>query len=286
MNSSSVQNLLMKPDHGAHEGCSKENLTDFFGWFLQVLLACLAFTCLIAKRFCEPIRERRSWHIWFYDTSKQGIGALAIHMANVWLAGQYTGDACTWYIINFLLDSSLGLFIIICGIKSAQYLARRKAWPLINFGEYGKPPQLNAWITQCILYVILMGIVKILITLFMQLNFWDSVKDFILAPLAPNPKLELAFVMLIIPFFVNILMFWVTDNFLMHRNAPITLPHYGRRDSLEDSLLGKVQFKIINASRRRRHDSENDVLLSGDDDLLDVDQHHIPKNTNNRYIDC
>lgn len=81
-------------------------------------------------------------------------------------------------------------------------------------------------------------------------------------------------------------MFWVTDNFLMHRNAPITLPHYGRRDSLEDSLLGKVQFKIINASRRRRHDSENDVLLSGDDDLLDVDQHHIPKNTNNRYIDC
>lgn len=29
--------------------CSKDALTDFFGWFLQVLLACLAFTCLIGK---------------------------------------------------------------------------------------------------------------------------------------------------------------------------------------------------------------------------------------------
>lgn len=50
----------------------------------------------IAKRFCEPRHERRSWLIWFYDTSKQGMGAMAIHLANVWLAGQYTGDPCTW----------------------------------------------------------------------------------------------------------------------------------------------------------------------------------------------
>lgn len=30
--------------------CDKDALTDMFGWFLQVLLAGLAFTCLIAKR--------------------------------------------------------------------------------------------------------------------------------------------------------------------------------------------------------------------------------------------
>jgi len=30
--------------------CDKDALTDMFGWFLQVLLAALAFTCLIAKR--------------------------------------------------------------------------------------------------------------------------------------------------------------------------------------------------------------------------------------------
>lgn len=31
--------------------CPKDALTDVFGWFLQVLLACLAFTCLIGKYF-------------------------------------------------------------------------------------------------------------------------------------------------------------------------------------------------------------------------------------------
>lgn len=27
--------------------CPKDSLTDVYGWFLQILLACLAFTCLI-----------------------------------------------------------------------------------------------------------------------------------------------------------------------------------------------------------------------------------------------
>ncbi|KAI4469216.1 vacuolar membrane protein [Holotrichia oblita] len=205
MNKTVDISLLTNQQGGLH--CSKDALTDVFGWFLQVLLACLAFTCLIAKRFCEPRHERRSWLIWFYDTSKQGMGALAIHLANVWLAGQYTGDPCTWYIINFLLDSSIGLLIIFIGIKLSQCLARKKGWEAINFGEYGKPPSMNAWLAQCCLYLGLMVIVKTTITLFMQLDFWEKVKDFILSPIN-NPKVELAFVMLIIPFFVNVSLYF------------------------------------------------------------------------------
>lgn len=128
---------------------------------------------------------------------------MAIHLANVWLAGQYTGDPCTWYLINFLLDSSLGLLIIFIGIRFCQWLSRRNHWEAINFGEYGKPPSANAWLTQCFLYVGLMAIVKISITLFMQLDFWEKVKDFILSPFN-NDKVELVFAMLIIPFLVNV----------------------------------------------------------------------------------
>lgn len=62
---------------------------------------------------------------------------------------------------------------------------------------------MNAWIAQCILYVGLMIVVKVCITLFMQLDFWEGVKNFILSPIN-NPKIEVAFVMLIIPFFVNV----------------------------------------------------------------------------------
>ncbi|KAL1501670.1 hypothetical protein ABEB36_006960 [Hypothenemus hampei] len=251
--------------HQEDRHCSKDALTDVFGWFLQLLLACLAFTCLIAKRFCEPRLHRRSWQIWFYDTSKQGMGAIAIHLANVWLAGQYQGNPCTWYLINFLLDSSLGLFIIFVGIKTCQRLSRRKGWQAINFGEYGKPPNVNAWLAQCCLYLGLMVIVKVSITLFMQLDFWENVKDFILTPIH-NPRVELVFVMLIIPFFVNMLMYWVTDNFLMYKD-----PNNRRRDSTEVSLLEKAKVNC-RTHRKKKSNSESDVLLSADDELLDPEQ--------------
>ncbi|KAJ8978417.1 hypothetical protein NQ317_018319 [Molorchus minor] len=255
-------NIVKTVTHSGGFHCSKDALTDMFGWFLQVLLACLAFTCLIAKRFCEPRSERRSWLIWFYDTSKQGMGAMVIHLANVWLAGQYTGDPCTWYLINFLLDSSLGLLIIFTGIRICQFLSRTKGWEAINFGEYGKPPSANAWMTQCCLYVLLMVIVKVSITLFMQLDFWENVKDFILSPI-PNPKVELAFVMLIIPFFINMLMFWVTDNFLMYKS-----PSKRRRCSTE-SLLHRAKIKYRSLRHKKRRGSESDLMLSADDELLD-----------------
>lgn len=42
------------------------------------------------------------------------------------------------YIINFLLDSTIGLFIIYVGIRVSIYLAKVKHWPAIEFGEYSK----------------------------------------------------------------------------------------------------------------------------------------------------
>lgn len=46
MNSTKSELLSNAP---VEVGCSKDALTDVFGWFLQVLLACLAFTCLIGQ---------------------------------------------------------------------------------------------------------------------------------------------------------------------------------------------------------------------------------------------
>ncbi|XP_069681606.1 store-operated calcium entry regulator STIMATE-like [Periplaneta americana] len=240
------------------------NITDMFGWFLQVLLAALAFTCLILKRFCEPRYERRPWLIWFYDTSKQGMGALVIHLANVYLATTFQGDPCTWYIINFLLDSSIGLGIIYVGIRLSQYLSRVKRWEAINFGEYGKPPSVNAWLAQCCLYVLLMVIVKICITLLIQLDFWDEVRDFILSPIT-DPKVEVVIVMLIIPFFINALMFWVTDNFLMRKSSRKVRP-------ADASLLQRVKVRYRKIKREKRDDSESDVLLSADEELLGTNE--------------
>lgn len=51
--------------------------------------------CLkLVKRFCEPKYDRRPWKVWFFDTSKQGLGSLLMHSANLLLAGQIQGDPC------------------------------------------------------------------------------------------------------------------------------------------------------------------------------------------------
>lgn len=48
-----------------------------------------------------------------------------------------------------------------------------------------------------------MAIVKLITTLFIQLDVWDNVKDFVLSPFS-NPKIERAITILVIPFFVNV----------------------------------------------------------------------------------
>ncbi|XP_067134061.1 store-operated calcium entry regulator STIMATE-like isoform X2 [Centruroides vittatus] len=241
-----VQSELTLTSH-----CSHGSLTNSFGWFVQAVLAGLAFTCLILKRFCEPRRERRPWIIWFFDTSKQGMGALVIHFANIFLAEFFQGDPCTWYIVSFLLDSSIGLLFIFIGIRLTQYIARKKGWDHLVFGEYGKPPYVNAWLSQCGVYILLMLIEKLLITLLIQLDFWDQVRHLITWPIK-DPKLEVAIVVLVIPFIINVIMFWVVDNFLMHKP--------GKWKSYNSSLKRHARYK----NGDQRSGSEAEVLLLSD----------------------
>lgn len=102
----------------------------FFRFYVDIFL--------LAKRFREPPGVRRPWQVWWYDTSKQGIGAIVIHITNICLAPLFQGDPCTWYVINFLLDSTIGLLIVFIGIRLCQFLAFHKQWPAINFGVYGE----------------------------------------------------------------------------------------------------------------------------------------------------
>lgn len=48
-----------------------------------------------------------------------------------------------------------------------------------------------------------MVIIKLITTLFIQLDFWNGVRDLVLSPFG-SAKVELFMVMLVIPFFVNV----------------------------------------------------------------------------------
>ena len=68
----------------------------------------------------------------------------------------------------------------------------------------GNPPQCKAWVGQCVLYLCAVIVEKATITLLVQLDFWREVRKFILLPVKNYPKVELAIVMLVIPFVFNV----------------------------------------------------------------------------------
>lgn len=136
----------------------------------------------------------------------------------------------------------------------------------------------RSWLHQTGVYVLLMTIVKLLTTLIIQMDFWDEVKNLILSPFK-EPKLEVIFVMLIIPFFVNCMLFWVTDNFLMrnkksymghHQLRPpsSTRPRRSRGKSILEKVKVKYNTKMSKPVMMKRSESDSDLLSSSEDDPI------------------
>ncbi|XP_055773194.1 store-operated calcium entry regulator STIMATE-like isoform X2 [Salvelinus fontinalis] len=237
-------------------GCENGDLMDSFGIFLQGLLAMVAFSTLMLKRFREPKHERRPWTIWFLDTSKQAIGMLFIHFANVYLSDLTEEDPCSLYLINFLLDASLGMLLIYAGVRAISAIVEWMQWDALRFGEYGEPVQCTAWAGQCALYILIMMFEKVLIILVLLIPQWKK-----LALLNPinNPQLELAIVMLIVPFFVNALMFWVVDNFLMKK--------------------GRTKAKLEEREVGEDVRGNSKILFSADDEMDDSEEEDVRRLT-------
>ncbi|XP_042358705.1 store-operated calcium entry regulator STIMATE isoform X1 [Plectropomus leopardus] len=252
-----------------NRGCENGALMDSFGIFLQGLLAVMAFSTLMLKRFREPKHERRPWRIWFLDTSKQAIGMLFIHFANVYLSDLTEEDPCSLYLINFLLDASLGMLLIYAGVRAVSAVVEWRQWDSLRFGEYGEPVQCSAWLGQCILYILIMMFEKVLIMLVLLIPQWKKLA--LLNPIE-NPDLELAIVMLIVPFFINALMFWVVDNFLMKKHRTKAKLEEREEDSRGNS---KVRYR-----RALSHDdSESEILFSADDEMDESDEDDVRRLT-------
>ncbi|XP_071960356.1 store-operated calcium entry regulator STIMATE-like [Antedon mediterranea] len=243
-------NLGMDGGDDMEEGCA---LTGRFSWFVQFVLAFVAFCTLMLKRLREPAAERRPWKIWFYDTSKQAFGAGMVHFANIFLADykffNMGVDPCTLYLVNFLLDSSLGLILIYILVKISQCIVKWRGYISLLSGEYGDPPKLEAWIGQCALYLLILLISKAVIILLILLEIGNKMQSILVShKYIFSGEVRIVLHILIIPFIVNGIMFWVVDNILMKhkkmskksRGLPsydIVKYHKGNSDSESDGLL-------------------------------------------------
>ncbi|KAK2519295.1 store-operated calcium entry regulator STIMATE isoform X2 [Columba livia] len=244
-----------RPAHG----CGSGALLGRFGVLLQALLALCAFSTLMLKRFKEPKEERRPWRIWFYDTSKQAIGALFIHFANVFLSDLTEEDPCSLYLINFILDATLGMLLIWLGVKVVSWIVQQKKSTYLVFGEYGDPPQAAAWIGQCILYLLIMVFEKTVISLVLLIPGWTKLQQILLGYI-PNPQLELILVMFVVPFIVNAIMFWVVDSLIMRKykqkdtlgiNGSIETPRARRTEESQMMWLEDAPRVALSTSCKR-----------------------------------
>ncbi|XP_053233575.1 store-operated calcium entry regulator STIMATE isoform X2 [Podarcis raffonei] len=224
-------------DGPGYRGCENGALMDSFGIFLQGLLGVVAFSLLMLKRFREPKHERRPWRIWFLDTSKQAIGMLFIHFANVYLSDLTEEDPCSLYLINFLLDATLGMLLIYAGVRAVNSIVEWQQWESLRFGEYGDPLQCSAWVGQCALYIVIMMFEKTIII-----------------------------IVLLIPQWKEAFMFWVVDNFLMKKGK--TKAKLEEKEAGQDSRNGsKVRYR-----RAASHEeSESEILISADDEMEESD---------------
>lgn len=233
-----VQDVSMNSSdlvRGHPQGCDNGALIDHFGVLIQGVLALVAFSTLMLKRWREPKDRRRPWRIWFFDTSKQAIGALFIHFTNVFLSNLTEVDPCSLYLMHFLLDATLGMLVIWLSVKFVSLIVERQQYTLLVFGVYGDPPQAAAWLGQCILYLLIMVVEKTIISLVLLIPGWTKLQE-ILLDYIPDPKLELVLVMLVVPFIVNAIMFWVVDSLIMRKYKRMKVDHPCENNTDADSL--------------------------------------------------
>lgn len=240
------------PMRGSAQRCNNGALMGRIGVLLQAVLAVMAFSTLMLKRWREPKEWRRPWRIWLFDTSKQAIGALFIHFTNVFLSDLTEMDPCSLYLMHFLLDATLGMLVIWLSVKFVSFIVERQMYTLLIFGVYGDPPQAAAWLGQCILYLLIMIVEKTIISLVLLIPGWTKLQE-ILLDYIPDPKLELILVMLVVPFIVNAIMFWVVDSLIMRKYKRMKLdpPCENNTDSLpvmkdneSQTLLGPSPVRL------------------------------------------
>mmetsp|Transcript_45492 Transcript_45492/g.112964 ORF Transcript_45492/g.112964 Transcript_45492/m.112964 type:complete len:288 (+) Transcript_45492:245-1108(+) len=220
-------------------------MPGFFGLFTQALLGVLSFSTLILKWYYEE--PRRKLAVFGFDSSKQLIGAIFMHVLNIIVASiisgfKTRGDPCEWYAVNVLVDCTLGVLVSYYLLLLSQQVFRYQSgnytggehqddtdfcFKEVNWRAYWE--QVGIWLLiQCGMKVITM----IFLLIFARPLIW--IAGTLLWPFSSFPKTTLMVVMVILPLVTNSFQFWMTDAFLMFHErikTPLLSKHTSRQDA-------------------------------------------------------
>lgn len=204
-------------------------LHDWFGLVIQgVLFAATMGSLLLKWKLEKP--QRKFW-IFLLDSSKQIVGAGVIHclnMAFAMLFGQLNHggvDECSWYWVNIMIDTTLGVLICYGLLKASEKLLG------YDSGKYGKGsqtgidwetnPDYKTWGQQIAVWCVIVCLMKCIVVLIMWVGvvFWAWLSGAATHAFSSDPKTRLILVMVITPLIMNFFQFWVTDSFLKYKKA-------------------------------------------------------------------
>lgn len=123
-------------------------------------------------------------------------------------------DACVWYMISNILDTSLGIIVSWAFVRILEIIARKNKIETLVSGCYYKLDTKNfedynisyyIWTVQASIWCIICLITKIVLYIVM-VNFHERLENFgiyLLENIAAYPKIELVVVMIIVPLIMN-----------------------------------------------------------------------------------
>lgn len=261
-------------------------LLGSFAVFVQAALGALALLSLVYKRWRE--RPQRPIKVWAFDASKQVVGSILLHLANLLMAmfsagqiqatiaksaasaagadteDQYQPNPCSWYLLNLAIDTTIGIAILIGILKvltiGASYTPLARPLESIESGNYGTPPKTTWWLKQCLIYFLgLMGM-KTCVFLIFQLCPWlGRVGDWALRWTEGNAAVQIAFVMFIFPLIMNAMQYYIIDTFIKNNKSSDSLPSGGGDGQDNDEQGG-----LLAEGRDHGHSIDEDEACKDD----------------------
>eukprot|EP00811_Abedinium_folium_P010063 NODE_19307_length_849_cov_5.736842.p1 GENE.NODE_19307_length_849_cov_5.736842~~NODE_19307_length_849_cov_5.736842.p1 ORF type:complete len:243 (+),score=44.31 NODE_19307_length_849_cov_5.736842:91-819(+) len=208
-------------------------LSDVFGVFVQcsLFLACL-LTLFIKKKREDSLGIGRTWFTFGLDSSKQLLGAGVCHGLNLICAAVLKnvtsgGDECAWYWVQIIIDTTVGVAIEYFLLKASKCLLDRflqqhaDAFESGNYRDSEGNVIVAKYAKQLVLWFFIVMCMKLMVLVLMLLlaDVFYQIASFVLSPFKGHTSVELVMVMIVTPFIMNAVQFWVVDNII---KQPIT----------------------------------------------------------------
>lgn len=168
----------------------------------------------------------RNWKIWFMDNIKQGLSILYGHFWAIYAAkllSKDNSDECGWFIIQFLVDTILAIFLTFMlsklSIKLISLLSKSFADIWLSIGNYDTKYynyKYKIWIFQTFQWLLCSLLARIICTYLIlgNYNYFIIINNWFSNFWTDNRNDELIVVILVIPIIMNIIQLLIQNWFL------------------------------------------------------------------------